>query len=173
MAPSLTQRDFINVLLMQVVWFSCVLGGTLTGCGALAIFLVVYQLKIGKLQQDFPCILAIAVLGYSVDSVIALLDLIIFPDTNALLFLPLPGWMAALWVAFATLFLHGLQWLRGHIFISIVSGAILGPLSYYAGTLLHGVKLGMTLPSFFICYGLLWSIMTPLFVSISEQLSHE
>ena len=96
----------------------------------------------------------------------------IYPGKNILNVLP--SWMAALWLAFVTLFLHGLQWLRDRPLLAAAAGAVLGPASYYAGAQLHGVKLGMTLTSFFLCYGFLWAIMMPLFGCIARSRSaHE
>lgn len=179
------QKNIINVLLMQVVWFACVLGGNLWGWTAALIFFGIYQKMIGSLRKEWLCILTIAAIGFSVDCTISNLQLMIYPDKNTMNVMPsfissyippfitLPGWMAALWLAFATMFLHGFQWLRHRPLLAAAAGAVLGPASYYAGAQLHGVKLGMILTSFFICYGLLWAIMMPLFGSIARSFSHE
>lgn len=164
------QRNIINLVLMQVVWFACVLGGTLWGWAATLVYFAIYQRVIGALQKEWLCIIAIAATGFAVDCAMSYLQLMIFPEKNVLAFIPLPGWMAALWLAFATLFLHGLQWLRYRPWLAAAAGAIIGPATYYAGSLLHGVKLGMVLTSFFLWYGLLWGIMLPLFGSIARSL---
>ncbi len=179
----MARKNIINILLMQAVWFACVLGGNLWGWAAALIFFVIYQHMIGSLRKEWFCILAIAVIGFSVDCTISNLQLMIYPDKNTMVvmpsfissfapsYIPLPGWMAALWLTFATLFLHGFQWLRHRPLLAAVAGAALGPANYYAGSQLHGVKLGMTLPSFFICYGILWAIMMPLFGSIARSIT--
>lgn len=168
-----TQKNIVNILAMQCVWFACVLGGTLWGWVATLVFFGIYQYMIGSLRKEWLCIITIAAIGFSVDCAISYLQLMIYPEKNVLALIPLPGWMAALWLVFATLFLHGFQWLRQRLPLAAVVGAILGPASYYAGSLLHGVKLGMILTSFFLCYGLLWAIMMPLFANISRSLAHE
>lgn len=165
------QTNIINLVLVQGVWFACVLGGTWWGWAAALVFFAIYQLLVGALQKEWLCIIAIAATGFAVDCTISQLDLMIFPEKNTLTFIPLPGWMAALWLTFATLFLHGLQWLRHRPWLAAAAGAILGPATYYAGSLLHGVKLGMILTSFFLWYGLLWGIMVPLFGSIAQALA--
>ena len=171
------QKNIINILLMQIVWFACVVGGNLWGWAATLIFFAIYQKIIGSLRKEWFCILAIAVTGFGVDCTISNLQLMIYPDTNTMAWIPsfisslipLPGWMAALWLAFATLFLHGFQWLRHRPLLAAAAGAVLGPASYYAGSQLHGVKLGMILSSFILCYGILWAIMMPLFISIASS----
>ena len=170
------QKNIINVLLMQMVWFACVLGGNLWGWAATLIFFCIYQKIIGSLRKEWLCILAIAFIGLAVDCTLSKLQLMIYPDNNTMNLLP--GWMAALWLAFATLFLHGFQWLRHRPLLAAAAGAVLGPANYYAGAQLHGVKLGMILSSFFLCYGILWAIMMPLFIniasnSIAGSLDHE
>lgn len=172
-----TQKNIINVLLVFSVWFACVLGGTLWSWVAVVIFFAVYQYAIGSLHKEWLCILTIAAIGFSVDYTISSLQLMIYTDTNTLAFIPsliaLPGWMAALWLAVATLFLHGFQCLHHRPLLAVVVGIILGPAIYYMTSLLNGVKLGMILTSFFLCYGLLWGIMMPLFGNISRSLVHE
>ena len=163
------QKSILNILLMQAVWLACVLGGTWWGWGALLVFFIVYQTAIGTLQKDWLCIFLIAAIGSGVDCIITEMDLLIFPEKNMLPFIPLPGWMFALWLAFASLFVHGLAWLRDRYFLAALAGTILGPSTYYAGSLLHGVKLGMIPTSFFLCYGILWAIMTPLFGNIAKS----
>ena len=176
-----SHKNIINILLMQAVWFACVLGGNLWGWAAALIFFGIYQKMIGSLRKEWLCILIIASIGFGVDCVMSSLQLMIYPDKSQINWLPafvsssipLPGWMAALWLAFATLFLHGFQWLRHRPLLAAVAGAVLGPINYYAGSQLHGVKLGMTLTSFFLCYGILWAIMMPLFNSIARSFTHE
>lgn len=167
MALSAPQRDIISVLLMQAVWFTCVLGGTLWGWASLLVFLGCYLWLFGLSSRDALCIGSIAIIGFAVDCAISFMELMIYPDKNVFSFIPLPGWMAALWIAFATLFQHGLQWLRHRPLLAAAIGSIAGPLTYYAGSLLQGVQLGMMPGSFFLCYGVLWSVMTPLFGSIA------
>jgi hypothetical protein len=166
-------KNILNLLLVQAVWFACVMGGTLWGWAAALVFFGLYQRMVGNLQKDWLCIMVIATTGFGVDCTISSLELMIFPENNLLPFLPLPGWMAALWLTFATLFLHGLQWLRHRPLLAAAAGAFLGPASYYAGAQLHGVKLGMILQSFWLCYGLLWAIMMPLFGGIARSLARE
>lgn len=184
------QKNIINILLMQAVWFACVVGGNLWGWAATLIFFGIYQAIIGSLRKEWLCILAIAFIGLVVDSTLSKLQLMIYPDKSTMNWMPvsitsfisnfmhLPGWMAALWLAFATLFLHGFQWLHHRPLLAAAAGAVLGPANYYAGAQLHGVKLGMILTSFFLCYGILWAIMMPLFIniasnSIASSLDHE
>jgi hypothetical protein len=169
MALSAMQKDIITVLLMQAVWLACVLGGSMWGWGATLLFLGCYLWLFGLSIKDALCITTIAVIGFAVDSTISAMELMIYPDKNVLAFIPLPGWMAALWLAFATLFLHGLQWLRPRPLLAAVFGGVAGPATYYSGSLLHGVQLGMMPLSFFLCYGALWSVMVPLFGSIAAM----
>jgi hypothetical protein len=164
------QRDIVNIVLMQGVWFACVLGGTLWGWIAATVFLLAYYWLFSVSIKEALCIVAIAAIGFSVDSCISMMKLMIYSDKNWLTFIPLPGWMAALWLSFATLFFHGLQWMRTRLLISAVLGAIGGSVTYYTGSVLQAVKLGIMPDDFFMTYGALWAIMTPLFVSIAASI---
>ena len=168
-----TQRTVANLLLTQLVWFACVLGGDAWAVAAL-LHLLIYRQWLGS-DADWPLLGAVAAIGYGVDSSIAALG---YMEYNAHTFsgllpaplLPAPLWLAALWLSFATLFRHGLQWLQGRLWFAAALGAIAGPLTYYAGIQLGAASAGSSMWVFLLLHAVLWAIMTPLFACLARRM---
>ena len=162
-----TARAITNLVLAQAVWFACVLGGN-AGSVSLVLHLGIYQGCIGSLGRDWRILLPIAAIGYAVDSTLAALGFLHYPGPTLAPLLPAPLWLAALWLSFATLFLHGLQWLQGRLWLAAGLGAVAGAGTYYVGAGLSGATLGITTQAFLLVHALLWAIMTPLFTCLAR-----
>lgn len=162
------RRNTLNILATQGVWFACVLGGD-PGSVALLLHLLLYQLWVGQLQKEWRCILLITAIGFTVDSTIARLGFLIYPTHSLGDWHIAPLWLAALWCSFATLFLHGLQWLQSRLLLATVLGAVTGAGNYYVGADFSGARLGISTVAFLACHAALWAIMTPLFVQLAKD----
>ncbi|MBK8103652.1 MAG: DUF2878 domain-containing protein [Cellvibrionales bacterium] len=165
------RRNIINIFATQVVWFVCVLVGD-PGSIVLLLHLLVYQLWIGPLQKQWPCIALIAAIGFAVDSTISWLGYLVYPAHLLSDWHIAPLWMAALWCSFATLFLYGLQWLQHRLLLAAALGAIVGAGTYYVGAGLSGARSGINIPEFLVCHAALWAIMTPLFALLAKGKNH-
>ena len=80
-----------------------------------------------------------------------------------------PLWIIVLWMGFAITLNSSLSWLKKKIKLSIVFGAIGGPLAYLAGEKLEAVTLMAPVTLIVIAIG--WSIITPLLIYISHKIS--
>jgi len=157
-----TQRNILNLLMFQAFWFACVLGGNLIAAMALVCFGLLYSRLVGNPLKQWKALLAILVCGGLVDTLMAYTHIITFNAAD-----PEPLWLAFLWLGFATLFFHGLQWLRKFSLPLIaLLGAILGPLTYWTGALLSDNSFPSGLTLFIISYAIAWAILLPLFTHI-------
>jgi hypothetical protein len=154
------QRNILNLAVFQVFWFSCVLGGNFVAVTSLLCYGLLYSRLVGNPLKQWRVLLAILLCGGAVDTMMSYANIITFSVAGSV-----PVWLGCLWLGFASLFFHGLQWLRKFTLPMIASlGAILGPVTYWAGALLSGNILPAGLTLFFISYAIAWALLLPLFV---------
>ena len=166
-----------NFALFQCAWFAAILGGatgqdflgSLPALGAVILYLFLRKRRFGR---EVALLLAIGLLGAVFETALIAAGWIAYTGRAPDSILP-PIWIVALWLAFATLPMGGLQWLRGRPWLQTVLGALSGPLSYVAG-----VKLGAaTLPELptiaILAIGVGWAIMLPLIFKIADWISGE
>lgn len=155
-------RTLTNLGLSQGVWLACVLGGDAGILGVL-LHLAIYHHWIGRLPQDLAVLLPVAGVGFVLDSLIAAAGWLDYRADGLSGELPAPLWLAALWLSFSTLFLHGLQWLQDRLWFAAGLGAVAGPATYYSGTVLGAATPGLPGSAVWLLYGVLWAILLPLF----------
>jgi len=84
--------------------------------------------------------LQLAVLGIIVDSLLTMASIYQFDNTT----LVLPYWLVVLWFVFACSLTMSMLPLLKHLSISIVAGAIFGPLAYWAGAKFGALQVDFT-----------------------------
>jgi len=161
-----TQRNILNIMVFQIFWFACVLGGNAGAAIALALYAFVYTRFIGNPLKQWKALGTIALCGLLVDIAMAEFGVIHFADSarEAL-------WLLLLWLGFGTLFFHGLAWLRKlPLAVIALIGAVAGPLTYWAGANLNDSRITVSPSVFMVCYGIPWAILLPLFTHIPRLL---
>ena len=159
-------KPLANAALFQCGWFACVLGGDsrwlLVGVAVLAIHL----LWISSWSKDGRAILAVTVLGTAVDTVLRALDVFHFSLPGPLI----PVWLMLLWALLATTLRHCLAWSAQPWWRASVLGALGGPLSYYAGSQLAGVRFGYATVPTLLGLALLWALLFPMLHWVARRL---
>ena len=160
-------KQLANAALFQCGWFACVLGGDsrwlLVGVAAL----IIHLLWISAWSEDGLVILAVTVLGTVVDTTLRSLGVFHFGVAGPLI----PFWLIMLWALLATTLRHCLAWSAQPWWRASLLGALGGPLSYYAGSQMAGVRFGFDTPSTLIGLALLWSVLFPVLHKIARTLS--
>ena len=154
----------LNVLLYQIVWFLCVFKenqGALIGL----VFLVAHLFFSPCRIKDMRMMAVLLAIGTLIDGTLHLAGFMTY-NVQAL---PIPFWLAVVWLALATLPHHSLKWLKGRILLSSLLGALGGPLAYWAG-----VKAGaasFTLPVIFslTLLAVIWGVLWPFTMYIAEK----
>lgn len=138
-------RLLAHVVLFKALYLVAVGGAAQdrpwAGALALAPFLALHLLLVpsGLRRRELGFVAAVGLAGAALDSGLAALGLIGFGGVPEAWPPPLvPPWIAALWVAFATL-PGAMRWLRGHPLRAALVGALGGPLSFWLGS-----RLGVT-----------------------------
>ena len=157
----LTYPKWLNFLMFQAIWFAAIFGRE--GLEWLvAALLVAHLLLVADLAKELRVVLPCAAIGIAVDAVLTLSGVFIFDPASAAL--PIPFWLAGIWLAFAGTFLHSMSYLLAKPVIAIPAAAIAAPLSYLAGMSLGAVSFGLDTTSTVIALGLLWACMMAVFI---------
>lgn len=120
---------FLNILIYQVIWFLCVLGenrGAVLALPLLGLHLILSP----HYKTDLQMMFFLLVGGLMIDGTLYSKGFFSF-NVPAV---PIPFWLAIIWLALATLPHNSLAWLKGRLFLSALFGGLGGPLAYWAGT---------------------------------------
>ena len=159
-----------NFILFQLGWFACVLGAAngLPWAGpAFAIPLAAYHLKVSRRPTSTLWLLILVTAsGALVDGLLTASGVLNFED-SWLAIGPVPVWMVALWLMFATTLESSLGWLQGRPFLGLILGAIVGPLAYMGGEQLGAITLG---PEIY-WISLEWGLLLPAGAALARRLT--
>lgn len=125
-----------NFVFFQALWFGSVIGAVhghaWSGPICLIVFVVCHFKWLTKDAYADMLLMAICLLlGLIIDTVgsyFALVSFVLY-DFNPLT----PLWLLCLWAGFALTINHSMSWMKPRLLMAAVAGAVLGPLSYYAG----------------------------------------
>ena len=161
-----------NFILFQLAWFICVLGAaynqTYFALMISVIILLVHFALIKKRLLELKLILTAGIFGLLFDGVLLNFDLIIYNDPG-LPYPITPIWIVMLWMIFAMTLNHSLAWLSQKYYLSILFGAIGGPLAYIAGEKLGAITLLSSNSIIMLCVG--WALITPVLLIIANKLN--
>lgn len=162
----------INFVTFQVGWFACVLGGAhqLPWFGTLLVsfIIAIHLLQANQPRAELSLILLAIAIGSVWDSFLVWQGWLEYPS-GILLPNTAPHWILAMWAIFATTLNISLRWLKGRWLVAILSGAIAGPLAYYAGARLGGVVFtDQTIALLALSVG--WAVLMPLLMALSQRL---
>jgi hypothetical protein len=146
-----------NAVLFQLGWFACILGGNVFAIPAAAIILICHWFFISRDIAEWRSIFIIAFAGSVIDSI--LFSTYVFIDGSDRYLAPL--WLICLWLIFATTPNYTFRWLQKRTIVSVVLGAVAGPLSYLAGIKLNAVEFGIPSSQALLLLGVIWAIFFP------------
>lgn len=127
------------------------IGGNLWAIAIVPLFFMWHWLQLKS--NEIMLIAAFTLLGALNDSLLLNLGLLSFPEHSSAL---IPVWLILLWSAFAATLLHSMTWLMRKPVLAILLGAVGGPWSYYAGSLLNSLSLSYPV---LIIIALVWATL--------------
>ena len=129
------KKNLFTIFGFKLVWLSCILGeiyiNSLFGFLVGGLFIFFFLIFNDKKNFSIKIILFYSLAGYSFDSLLSYFELYTIDAKTSFIFLPL--WFLVLWPSFACLLIDVLVFLKNKKIFSTILGAIIGPLSYYAG----------------------------------------
>ena len=169
----MTRSLITNLLLFQLGWFACVLGGAygqvLIG-SMIAIAVIAYHFyRAVDAAQELRLLIVALVIGLVFESVVTSQGLARYSH-GQVFDLIAPLWMILMWPLFATTLNLSMRWLKGlaPLLIALI-GALFAPLAYYAGNRLGAVEY----EHFILSMGVIamaWAVLLPALVKMSLKL---
>jgi len=169
----MTKSLITNLLLFQLGWFACVLGGAydqvLIG-SMIAIAVIAYHLyRATDAAQELRLLSLALIIGLVFESIVTAQGLARYSH-GQVFDLIAPLWMILMWPLFATTLNLSMRWLKGltPLLIALI-GALFAPLAYYAGNRLGAVEYDNFMLSMAII-AIAWAVLLPALVTISVKL---
>ena len=163
----------VNLIVFQVGWLLCVLGGANEQplAGTLVVVAAI-MLHLALAQRSMPealLIATVAFIGFIWDSWLVAWGLMHYPSGNLA-----PGfapyWIVAIWALFATSLNLSMAWLQERPWLAALFGAIGAPLAFFAGERLGGVQ--MSDPALALgAQAIGWAVLLPLLTGLASRLN--
>jgi hypothetical protein len=161
----------LNFVLFQLGWFACVISSAaklpLLG-SAVAVAIIGWHLwRAQQPSREFYLIVTAMLIGVTWDSLLVWQAWLHYP-AGILLPNTAPYWIVMLWALFATTLNLSLRWLKQHMRLAIVLGAVAGPLAYYGGARLGALDFVQP-ASALLALSIGWAVFTPLLILLSKR----
>ena len=156
---TIPKKLIANFLLFQLAWNCAVFLPAIWDSIIPLCVLLIHLIFIAKAREYLFILLCVAI-GVVVDSIFAWLGLLQFyPAVN----FAIPIWLLLIWANFATTFCHSLLWLQRNFALSFALGFIVGPLTYYLGSMVS-IKLtfNYNLWGLLLAYAVVWGLLCAL-----------
>jgi hypothetical protein len=161
----------LNFAAFQIGWFACVLGAAndLPWVGPVVVAAVValHLATVRRPVAELYLVLSAMAVGLAVDSLLLATGWLRY---SVGLWLPglAPYWIVAMWALFATTLNVSMGWMRSRPILTVLMGAIGGPLSYLAGEKLGAIELTHPVQAL-AALSLAWAIAMPLLMRLSAR----
>jgi len=152
------RRIILNLLVFQLGWLACVLGGNAYALIYTPLALAFHHWFVLQRTNEWRMVALVAATGCLWDALMAFSGVINYVDAN---FIGLPIWLICLWLLFATTFHHSLCWLANHLWLAAVFAAVFGPISYWAGSQLSSADIGLPIIGSLAIIAAGWSLLFP------------
>jgi len=164
----------VNFIGFQVGWFACVLGAAkdkeLLGMIIALGVIICHVATQGDSRKELKLVLIASAIGLIWETWVLNLDILRYPSHPEALFWP-PTWLIMMWALFATTINLSMAWLKGRWVLSVLMGAVFGPLAFIGGERLGAVVfLDSTLSIITLSVG--WGLLMPLILWIAERINH-
>lgn len=156
-----------NVMIFQIGWFVCILGGSVWAAFFTAIVLVIHFLVSACRFDDCVAVVLAIALGLVHDFILIHAGQIQFMESAQL---P-PLWLGCLWALLGITLNHSLKWIYSRPLWSSLLGAIFAPLSYLAGVRLSSAEWSSPLVEVLPIIAALWLVILPSHRFLSLRIS--
>jgi Protein of unknown function (DUF2878) len=147
-------HPLVNIVINQIIWFLCVLGGN--GGVPFALPLLVANVLLSHHRQaDLQMMGMLLAAGVCIDGALQATGFFSFRHGGV----PIPLWLAVIWLALAALPHHSLKWMKGRPLLSVLFGALGGPLAYWAGVRLGAAAFHWPLLPSLALLAAIWAVL--------------
>lgn len=164
----------VNIAVFYVAWFICVAWRLPWALPAAAFVIALHLLWVRPGAGEWRVLAACMVIGIVADGILTATGVFLFqaaergPVFGTIL--P-PLWLIALWPVFATTLNVSLKPLIGKPILSGILGAVMGPLSYWAGFKLGAVSFPLGAPVTLAILSPLWAVLFPVLLGMANRIA--
>ena len=120
--------------------------------------------------NELKLVLVAVVIGLFWETWVLSLNILHYPSHPEASFWA-PHWLIMMWALFATTINLSMGWLKGRWALSVLMGAVFGPLAFIGGEKLGAVVfLDSTLSIVTLSIG--WGLLMPLLLSLADRINH-
>lgn len=162
-AGTLIENPFFNAIWFDLVWFCLVVGQERLMPASLAL-LAFHLLAVASRAWEWRRLAVLAGVGIAVDIALTMMGIFVFEEAWLI-----PWWLLCLWVAFAATLSRSLAFLAKRQWLAVVTGAIAGPISYWAGYKLGAVAFGWPVSTTLLLLAVIWAGLLPLLLKLAND----
>lgn len=155
-----------NYFWYQTIWLVAVFGGSGYEW-LLAMLLVLHLLLCEDWISEGKIMAVCAGFGLAIDTLLTLGGVFVFnpsPD-----FLPVPLWLAAIWLGFIGTLRHSLSFMLNRPVLMTLAAGVIAPLTYLAAMRFGAVEFPMGNITTFVLVSVCWMIRMPFFIWLSRM----
>ncbi len=152
----------INLLLFNLGWFYCVLGGNVLALVYTLAAVTLHALFFVRDKREWLLIGAFSFIGICVDSALLFTGVFLSPHMIA------PLWLICLWVLLSMTLCHCLSWMQDKLLILGLLSGISAPMTYWFGSRFVDISLNFSLVSG-VLFCSFWAILLPLSVYAAKR----
>ena len=164
----------VNIAMYYAGWIACVVGaanghwvvGSLVGLAIVGLHLALST----EVTTEAKILLAVAVIGYAVDSLQSAAGVLRFSSGQPIEPLA-PVWIGVMWLLFGATLRYCFAWLGDTPGLAALLGAIGGPAAFFAGQRLGAVAFHPTAGLSLAVLAVVWALLFPLLLAVSRRLS--
>lgn len=149
-------------VLFEAAWFGIILGGNTFAALITLVYLVILHLLTKPKLKFWGWSFGLASLGFGCDAILTYFGVYQFSGGWP------PLWLACLWLIFIPIVPLVLDWLFKKPWLAPIAGAISGPLTYYAGSLLSEMSIHSSF--FYIESAVAWFLIMLVLVYVFPHL---
>jgi|TARA_B110000240_G_scaffold21256_1_gene21560 hypothetical protein len=165
----------INFSIFHLGWLACVVGAAnnraAEGCIAAVALLAVHLYRAELRRNELALIVVAALTGLFWESALLSQGWFAYAGQSPLSNLA-PYWLLMIWALFATTINGSLAWMKGRLVLSMVMGAVFGPMAFVAGEKL-GAIVFTDRPSGLLALALGWAVLMPLVMWIADRINRD
>lgn len=157
MLASFRYAWIINLLIFQIGWVICVVGGSLWAVFFTVPALAFHSRFYPEGSKDALGIALMLIIRLCHDNLLAASGILVFNDS---VFSPL--WLWCLWLLLGMTLKHSLAWVYSRPWVAAIGGAVSGPLAYVAGVALSDAQWGVPIMQASVIMAGVWLFILPL-----------
>tara|TARA_B110000003_G_scaffold180891_1_gene180062 strand:- start:3273 stop:3689 length:417 start_codon:yes stop_codon:yes gene_type:complete len=136
----------------------------------MACFILFHLWKVSKNDFESKLIFIFSIIGTIIDSLVMQTRILSYEGLYSSSIPIAPLWITAMWCGFAATVNHSMSWLDKKWLLSILLGAVFGPLSYITAAKFEAISLSSDITMVVGVLALVWGLSMPLIFWVNDKI---